>query len=492
MYRPQLSVLVALRIAILGSLTWKVLGGPQSEAKKDNSDSSSRLKLSSRLPGFFSFVTPTNATAHPVVLKPNRTITHTKQTGNGTEKERELCEPHPLTPALWAKLDMNKYLDTYPHGNSLDLEQYAAHVGAVDFQCGVGRVCNPNQLCESVYGKDWYALVAAQNWNNFVNTLYQASGDAFDVVSDVLPTMLIDFEKDNARTPRHYTACISLLSNWISSFPASLFKAYGPIPGSIWMSWGTVSWLIIVMTLFQLTAFGWVETLVLVGDGEDRFTRSSDLTWMLGQAQHAVQGAISNVTHNILSYGISTDKGLASVNRDGIFLSASPVVDRETLQKEYEKVLKLKTLVKIWRIQNVFIVRGADPCTQEGVNGAFSDPNRLSYCGEDSIMMSIVRGEVHGNSFEPHIYRASLVESKYGFTTEYLTTKSWQCQKKYNVFDFDPYEHRNATTYIDPHMQEECIVNIPVCDCTKPDMISALKNGVPLTKACREIDGLPI
>jgi hypothetical protein len=34
------------------------------------------------------------------------------------------------------------------------------------------------KLCEAVKGRDWYALVAVQNWNSFVNSLYDAAGYA--------------------------------------------------------------------------------------------------------------------------------------------------------------------------------------------------------------------------------------------------------------------------------------------------------------------------
>ncbi|KAA1118082.1 hypothetical protein PGT21_031062 [Puccinia graminis f. sp. tritici] len=105
------------------------------------------------------------------------------------------------------------------------------------------------------------------------------------------------------------------------------------------------------MISYQVTAIGWLETWVLVGEGESRFKRSSSINLMLGEAQHVVQGIISNITQEVLKAGVSTEKGLASLNRDGIFLSGTPVTDRQTVQKEYEKVLKLKTLVKMWRTQ---------------------------------------------------------------------------------------------------------------------------------------------
>jgi hypothetical protein len=52
-------------------------------------------------------------------------------------------------------------------------------------------------------------------------------------------------------------------------------------------------------------------------------------------------------------------------------------------------------------------------------------------------MMSIVRGERNGIGFDPTIYHASLVQTKYGFTTKHLTTMSWECQKKYGTFEYD-------------------------------------------------------
>ncbi|KAI9600802.1 hypothetical protein H4Q26_000595 [Puccinia striiformis f. sp. tritici PST-130] len=117
------------------------------------------------------------------------------------------------------------------------------------------------RLCEHVYGRDWYALVAAQNWNNFVNVLFQASGDAY-CADDVL---------------------------------------------------------------IHIMVFGGSST----------------------------RGTRNNLQHyqDVIQAGISTNKGLASLNQDGIFLSEIPVIDRETVQKEYETMIKLKTLVKVWREQ---------------------------------------------------------------------------------------------------------------------------------------------
>ncbi|KAA1121115.1 hypothetical protein PGTUg99_015008 [Puccinia graminis f. sp. tritici] len=107
-------------------------------------------------------------------------------------------------------------------------------------------------------------------------------------------------------------------------------------------------------------------------------------------------------------------------------------------------------------------------------------------------MMSIVRGETSGHEYDPTIYGAFQVEAKYGFTAEYLTTASWECQQKYGAFDFEPQLCRNMTDVHNLRKLEDCIVNLPVCDCTRPDIMDALRKGSSITKACRQIGGLPI
>ncbi|KAG0149805.1 hypothetical protein CROQUDRAFT_39224 [Cronartium quercuum f. sp. fusiforme G11] len=442
----------------------------------------------------------TNASHTNHTIEPPRS-NHTTSSVNVTIPQlNDECLRQPLTPELWHKLKMNAYLDSYPGGKNWTLEKYAGRVGATDFVCGIGKVCSPGQLCESVKGRDWYALVAAENWNNFVNSLFEAAGDAFDEVSAILPTMVPDYFSSTSH--RHGKRSYPYTSTHSNAFPASLFSSIAPIEGSIWGSWGTISWIGLVMAIYQVSAFSWVNTLLIVGNGESRFIRSSDVTWMLGEAQHAVQETISNITQQVITAGISTSQGLASINRDGIFLTGVPIINQNTVQKEFERTLKVKTLVKLWRIQNVFIVRGSDPCTGSGPNGALDKPGVLSYCGTDGVsgsatlrhsMMNIVRADLRGgNKFYDTLYHGHLAEAKYGFTTEFLTTQSWECQKEHGVFEYDPFVNRTAISYVNPHQPTECLVNLPVCDATNPAIIVARKRGQSLTKVCRDIANLPI
>ncbi|KNZ58326.1 hypothetical protein VP01_1951g2 [Puccinia sorghi] len=319
-----------------------------------------------------------------------------------------------------------------------------------------------------------------------------------------MPGQRCHSDGSNSLFPECQTACAGLISTWISSFPSSLFKAIGPLSDSIWYSWGALSWIGIVMISYQISAIGWLETLVLVKEGESRFKRSSSISWMLGEAQNAAQEIISNITQEVLKAGVSTDKGLASLNRDGIFLSGTPVTDRQTLQKEYQKILMLKTLVKIWRDQNVFIARGAVTDSKLPHDRTHAHKKEITellrilpgfHIVEKmpcTLFYDQIVGQVAGNGFDQRIYGGFKVERKYGFTIEYLTTNSWECQKKYAAFDFEPRLHQNMTDIRNWRRLEDCIVNLPVCDCTRPDMKEALQKGFSITKACREVSGLPI
>ncbi|EHS63286.1 uncharacterized protein PGTG_21502 [Puccinia graminis f. sp. tritici CRL 75-36-700-3] len=68
--------------------------------------------------------------------------------------ESDPCYKTPLKPTLWYQLGMNNYLDSYPGGDKIALQEYASNVGATDFSVGIGEHPHPGQLCEAVKGRD--------------------------------------------------------------------------------------------------------------------------------------------------------------------------------------------------------------------------------------------------------------------------------------------------------------------------------------------------
>ncbi|PLW39330.1 hypothetical protein PCASD_05004 [Puccinia coronata f. sp. avenae] len=417
------------------------------------------------------------------------------------------CRKIQLTPTLWSQLGMNSFLDNYPEGSQITLQDYTSQVGATDFSVGIGEHPNVGQLCEAVKGRDWYALVAVQNWNSFVNTLYESAGYAFGIISGIIPEMLIDFEKDPTRVFQTSASFVGVVTTWVTSFPACIFSTWAPITGSMFNSIGEIAWNSFAGLMYVSTAFAYINAVIFVGTGEDRFQRGANVATMMAQAQRAVQSTISNITQNIINSPINHPEGLAGINRDGSFLNEIPANFQNKLQQELELALKLKSLAKFWRVQNAFIVRGSDACIYSGVNGAFDDAKRLSYCGEDNIMMNIVRAEKKGNGYDPTIYHASLVETKYGYSAKFLTSLAWKCQSKHGGFEYDwatSINHTTSTTTTSTTTSHEselrelakagdCYFNLPVCDLTRPDLKALMYHTrKSLTQICREAAGLPI
>lgn len=86
-------------------------------------------------------------------------------------------------------------------------QQLAEKVNLRNFDCGIEKNCyadqvskivieclkdliehlmrlieDTEQLCQPVRGKEWYILVAAQEWNGFMNIIYQAIGWAMTMI----------------------------------------------------------------------------------------------------------------------------------------------------------------------------------------------------------------------------------------------------------------------------------------------------------------------
>ncbi|KAH9824094.1 hypothetical protein DFH28DRAFT_1077890 [Melampsora americana] len=360
------------------------------------------------------------------------------------------CVKEPLSSGLWQELGMNEYLDQYPGGSTMNLQVNSYE--NMQPQSGLVILC-----------------VVLAKYVTPINSKLVRSDEQH--ISGCLER-LIDFEPDSSRLSRHYAGFFGLSASWISSFPSSLFSSIGPLPGSIWGSKGSLAWFSLITVSCHLSALQWVNICLYLGYGVDRWTRTGDLNWMLGKAQDMIESIISNTTHQIINSPINHSNGLLGLNQDGSLLNQINLISKDQLKKTYLKLLMSKTLCKLWRIQNVFIARGNEACDQMGPNGASDDPKSLSYCGPDNIIMNILHAEEKGNHHDPEIQNASYVKTIYGFTVDEITTISWNCQKKYNLFEFEPGLNNTTLDFQinseETFSSEECNFNLPVCDCTIP------------------------
>ncbi|KAA1064907.1 hypothetical protein PGT21_018983 [Puccinia graminis f. sp. tritici] len=401
------------------------------------------------------------------------------------------CVAQNLTADTWNRLQIDKYLATYPGGQSLTLSQYADSKGAQNFRCGIEEFCSSGQICNPVPAPDWYVLLAAQEWNNCMNSVFKAVHFAVNTVQGTLALMVTGLAEQNIHA--HEIAFgVGALTSLLASaaaivglaaatlFLAGFVFALAPIA----LGAGAVA---LVSTQVAPLAFGASSLLSNKPEDKKSFIKWASVGNMFSQWEIHMQSMITNTTQTVINSPISSNAGISSVLRNGVFLFDTQTKSTSELQIDYETVLQARSLNLVLRAMGAFVTRGSDKCNSKGPNGAWGDEGTLSYCGPDKVMMNIVLA--HGDKTKNKIQNAKYIATKFGFTTEYIVTQSWNCQQKYQQFEFDPY--RDAPLPSDANA--DCVMNLPVCDLTD-QRIDQARHGKHhhTTKACRTQGGLPI
>lgn len=411
---------------------------------------------------------------------PNTKVTNLKgsrKTVNATLLEaRTSCVKRPLNKQLWNDLDLNEYLEDYTGGSTLSLVAYANSMNVTNLACGIGQSCDVGQLCDGAQAPAWYILVATQNWNDLMNSIYSSIAFAVGRVQEIAPAMVTDLSPPRSATIIKTATLIGVLAS-----------STGIVPG--WVFPGCGIWVYLTIQGFLYTTVSeiglWQNTMRDPPDVISGYTKWADFSWTLSMMQDRTQQMIANYTLGVLQAGISTEKGMHGALQNGAFLEAPLSPPESEALNAYERVVTLRLLSAVLRSQSIFIIRGSDSCSHSGPNGAFDGPSVLSFCDNTGIMMNIVQAE--GTKTIKKFFGSSKIAAKYGFTTEFLTTAAWNCQKKYGKYEYDPYVEAGLPLDINT----ECIFNIPVCDCTEQVVKEAREKGVRTAKACQDA-GVPI
>ncbi|MBW0470301.1 hypothetical protein O181_010016 [Austropuccinia psidii MF-1] len=393
------------------------------------------------------------------------------------------CMSKPLSPDLWMELELNDFLKNYPNGENINL-LLAYNVNLTNFDCGIEKLCYADQLCHPVRGKEWYILVAAQEWNTFMNSIYQAIGWAMTMMQGIAPSLVFDFYPDCSDT----WAIIKAGATFATAL-AKVIPTEGLLTNPKW-------WYQLVQGQFGLSAG--ISNLmddVIMKNPINQHDKWTSFSYVLSQNQDLAQMAVANLSQSIITSGISTEKGIYGVVKNGRFLLRHSTTNGKALgrfdnfaghsEKELRVSVQLHLLAAIWKQQNYFITRGSDPCTDKGPNGAWASEKALSYCGPDEIMMNIVQAK--GKHTINHVHNGELVLKKYNFTAEFLTKSAWECQKRTGRIAFDVWNATDPTQFDD-----QCSFNLPVCDLTRPDIRAYRDSGSGTAEACRVIGHLPI
>ncbi|KAG0139254.1 hypothetical protein CROQUDRAFT_726637 [Cronartium quercuum f. sp. fusiforme G11] len=414
-------------------------------------------------------ITPTNSSIE--YLHPHH---------NQNELDQDPCKPRTICPSLWSELNLNQYLLNYPGGDQISLEQLAVNSKLLNFDCGIDKMCYAGQLCSPVRGKDWYVLVAAQEWNSFMNIMYQAIGFSMTMMQGVIPSMIADFFPDENDDWAIAKAYLTFFSNLAKVHPTE-----GHISNTKW-------WMQLIQGQIGLSAGeANVMDYSIVPDPKNQHDKWTYFIYQLSKNQDLIQNQLTKSSEEIISAGISTENGILGTLKDGQFL-IDHVHYRKFInfaaneQNQMKLSIELHLLSGIWEKQKYFITRGSHACDKSGPNGAFDGENELSYCGPDNIMMNIVKvGE--GDKLINKVYNGKLVLDKYNFTSQFLIERAWNCQKQSNEFEFDVW---NSSTPI--KIDSECSFNLPVCDLTRPDLHELGRHPNKVVEICREKCGLPL
>ncbi|MBW0525913.1 hypothetical protein O181_065628 [Austropuccinia psidii MF-1] len=345
------------------------------------------------------------------------------------------CIKRKLSPYLWNELQMNQYIKAYPHGSKLSLQKYANLVGATNFNFGIGSLCRINQTFDFVPPATHALEYASTSISALFWTLLAIPGVWFGPVGKY-----------------YYRGVLSLFYATTAIIrPLSTYK-------------------------FPTTSHA--------------FTQWSDVAFKLGEVKTEIEKAFMNLTKQIAEAGISTEIGLYGLNLDGKLFSDDVWGAEEELRSHFDEAYRLQTLSYLWRLQDIFIIRGSDPCDGSGENGARGGKNVLSYCTPDGIMMNIVQAK--GKKTRTKIFGGEVALSKHGLTTQLLTTMAWECQQQVGHV-VEPTTWQNATeAERDLLINRKCMFTLPVCDLTREDIRKKRDSGAGTVQACRIVGKLAI
>ncbi|KAH9812413.1 hypothetical protein DFH28DRAFT_1084267 [Melampsora americana] len=414
------------------------------------------------------------------------------------------CLPPELNVETWQRLSLDDFIRKFPNSQQISVQNFMASHGSNNFLCGIGEHCNAGQLCSPIVSVEaWMVGFAIQQYNNYMNNCFDAIGYSMSSTSSVVSSMVVDLFEDlgiskmliNFRSIKH-----DVLSTALLAFFTGIAYTSG-------MYWGSVFGAIPLMGFFFVitsTVDSFTQELV-----EQDFTTWSELSYQLTRIQEGLQTGLDQYLKTSLQTGMSSQTGILNVINGGIFVQEDSTPSPSELEKRMNRRLQAKMLNRIMRANNMYITRASDPCTFSGVAGARTGSNIMSYCDKDGTLWEIVRA--HGKKVKHEIHNADLISNRYGFSLETIVTTSWSCQTKYSEFEHelfnstsftnqstsvtesDQLDNLNPSTFNNFTSLDECLFNLPVCDCASPEinLARAIKRH-QTTKICREIGRLPI
>ncbi|KAF6793802.1 hypothetical protein CSOJ01_13801 [Colletotrichum sojae] len=352
------------------------------------------------------------------------------------------CATEVLTADTWKKLGMDNWLLAYSQnmtqGTSNNVQLFASSFGAPNFFCGLDSFCNAGQPCLPVPLPAWYALVAMQNWNSYMNSINTAITFASSIISLILPEIVTDFYPKPADNVTPMKDAIRMFNTVLGAVPltGALGTASSAITGGLSFLSGQMK----------------------VPTGKDQFLAWTQISSTMATVVQEYQAAVAASVQETLDANLAQAVGGMYVTLlDGQFLGVHRNVTQQDIQDSVIDTFKIRAAALALQAQKMFIYRVSGMPWCSGDSAAF----RCAQDGDKWGSYSLLQLDGNGNGVIQNDV-VDLLVNKYGLKQEDVLIVPTACYdkngKKQLVDGF------GDSLPLDP--KAECLFMVPTCDAT--------------------------
>ncbi|KAF2850374.1 hypothetical protein T440DRAFT_532187 [Plenodomus tracheiphilus IPT5] len=360
----------------------------------------------------------------------------------GTGTGADSCPSDALEPKTWTDLNVDGVLTdaagNYTKTKTNNIQSLADFFGAPNFFCGLDNFCNAGQPCLPVEVPAWYAVVAIQNWNNYMNCLNTAIGFATSILSLKLPEIVQDLFPDPKDDVTPLATMIQVVNGVLAVVPFT----------------GAVSTASTVVS----TGLGFLSGRVKPPAATDRFLAWSDISSSMSEVLKDYQTAVSNSVKAVLDAPIDDpDNGINGILAGGNFLGVSQNFTQDDVQKLVIDSITVSALGLALQAQKAFVVRffNQERCNDENENTLCIQNDGSSTFTQWSLLKR--SGDANAGSL---IDESKLLLDKYGLTKLEFLKGPTNC--------FDNNDKKQLTNPFNQGLpldsKAECVFNVLVCD----------------------------
>ncbi|KAK1585858.1 uncharacterized protein LY79DRAFT_518018 [Colletotrichum navitas] len=256
------------------------------------------------------------------------------------------CPIKELSSETWIEENVDDFLAVasqnyiqYPNNN---IQALAAYLGSPNFYCGVNQYCNAGQPCAPAQLPGWYALMAIQQWNAYVNNLHLAVTYTVAILSMKLPTLVNTLWPKPKDTATKAKIALAWINGIINAFPVT--ATFGAVTGSIGAAIQGNN--IITSSMLQPPA------------PDQQYLKWSAIADQLSTQLNDYKGAIGQYAKTIIDAPINDTRfGVNSVLHGGKYLTRGRNFTQDDIEKWMYGTVSVNAMGLLLQAQNVYIIR---------------------------------------------------------------------------------------------------------------------------------------